>query len=115
MSRPTFAVMVLLMLVASTFAEQKVFRLGLVGEGSTMVGDEGKVGQVLIFDCEVTRDKKKHERYGVCTLVSTSGQEGVSWLCSMETYFPEGTILQQVINYVKAKVQNMLMTSTNKH
>ena len=97
MSRCKIAVIVLLVLVASTSAEQKVFRLGLIGEGSTMVGEEGKVGQVLIFDCEVTRDKKQHERYGVCTLTSPSGQKGVSWLCSMETYFPEGTILQQVL------------------
>jgi hypothetical protein len=90
------AVVALCCLFQDGQAVQQTWRMGLIGEGSTIIGKAGTIGQQLIFDCEVTRNGKKFERYGWCSTVQIDSKRGSWMLCTMETYFPEGSVMNQV-------------------
>lgn len=95
-TRFLIAVVALCCLFQDGQAVQQTWRMGLIGEGSTIIGKAGTIGQQLVFDCEVTRNGKKFERYGWCSTVQIDSKRGSWMLCTMETYFPEGSVMNQV-------------------
>lgn len=86
--------------------DENTFHFNLKGEGVTLLGEAGKVGSGLIFDCEVKCDGEHehcppgettvYERYGDCTTVNVDTKKGTVMLCTVETYFPTGSVIMEV-------------------
>lgn len=91
-------------LLRYSLAESGRYSFALLGEGVTPIGDPSAVGGGIIFDCKVTCQRgtcprgsaREYERLGRCTTVHVEPLKGAWMSCSVESYFPAGSVLMEV-------------------
>jgi hypothetical protein len=100
----TICLAILAVLMRCGAAKKETHLFDLKGEGVTPIGDPASVGGGLIFDCEVAcqgnacpkGSARVYERLGRCVTVHVEPSKGAWMSCSVESYFPAGSVLMEV-------------------